>query len=64
MTLQDMKMILVGYKNYFISSKYMKVLVTGGSGMVGYGIKSIKNTYNYGFNFLSSSIFLSHPFTN
>ena len=32
----------------------MKVIVTGGSGMVGYGIKSIKNRYNHDFNFLSS----------
>jgi GDP-L-fucose synthase len=32
----------------------MKIIVTGGSGMVGYGIKSIKNTCNYQFNFLSS----------
>ena len=32
----------------------MKVLVTGGSGMVGYGIKSTKNTYDYDFIFLSS----------
>ena len=32
----------------------MKILITGGSGMVGFGIKTIKNNYNYEFNFLSS----------
>ena len=32
----------------------MKILVTGGSGMVGSAIKSISNNYNYQFLFLSS----------
>ena len=32
----------------------MKVLVTGGSGMVGYGIQQIKNSYNHEFTFMSS----------
>ena len=32
----------------------MKVLITGGSGLVGYGLKSIKNNYNINFNFMSS----------
>ena len=32
----------------------MKVLVTGGSGMVGSAIKTISNNYNYKFKFLSS----------
>ena len=32
----------------------MKVLVTGGSGMVGHAIKKIKNNYNFNFIFLSS----------
>ena len=32
----------------------MKVLVTGGSGMVGYGIQQIQNTYSHEFIFMSS----------
>ena len=32
----------------------MKILVTGGSGMVGYAIKKIKNNYNDNFIFMSS----------
>lgn len=32
----------------------MKVLVTGGSGLVGYGIQQIKDSYDYEFIFLSS----------
>ena len=32
----------------------MKVLVTGGSGLVGYGIQQISSDYDYEFIFLSS----------
>ena len=32
----------------------MKIIVTGGSGLVGYAIKSIKNNYDYEFIFMSS----------
>ena len=32
----------------------MKVLVTGGSGMICYGIQQIQNTYNHEFIFMSS----------
>ena len=32
----------------------MKVLITGGSGMICYGIQQIKNTYNHEFIFMSS----------
>lgn len=32
----------------------MKILITGGSGMVGYGIQQIKNTFNHEFIFMSS----------
>jgi len=32
----------------------MKILVTGGSGLVGYGLKTIQNNYSYDFIFISS----------
>ena len=32
----------------------MKILVTGGSGLVGYGIQQISSQYDYEFIFLSS----------
>jgi len=32
----------------------MKIIVTGGSGLVGSAVKSIKNNYNHGFIFMSS----------
>ena len=32
----------------------MKILITGGSGLVGYGLKKIINDYNHDFILLSS----------
>ena len=32
----------------------MKILITGGSGLVGYAIKQISKEYNHNFTFLSS----------
>lgn len=39
---------------YFHFNNIMKILVTGGSGLVGKGIKKISNNFNHEFIFLSS----------
>ena len=48
------KIHIILLKKINIFNIYMKILVTGGSGMVGYAIKKIKNNYNYDFLFMSS----------
>lgn len=52
---------MIFVKTHIILSKiinifyiYMKILVTGGSGLVGYAIKTIKNNYDFDFIFISS----------